>query len=212
MLKRAGRGLLVSPWFAAGAGVVIATGAVVYVPHANLDFGGAIQVTHCKQALCDVVTEQGGAPGLPAGTGGGPLRASPNPLAGFTFSYQLLGDNAWDGFSMLITIHGPRSLGQWKLSFVILGATDVVVVNGARWQPSGTDGGTASNYYSGIESAGYASISGQQSGSSRDSDTVQLQVRGKGVPSPPTNCYYNETACHFQRSYSQAGANWSTTG
>jgi len=207
MLKRAGRRLLVSPWFAAGAGVVIATGGIVYVPHANLDFGGAIQVTHCKQAMCNLVTEQGGAPGLPADTGGGPLTASPNPLAGFTFSYLLLGDTTWDGFSMLITIHAPRSIGQWKLSFVIRGATDVVVVNGARWQQSGTDGGTASNYYGGTESSAYASISGHQSGSSRTSDTVELQVRGKGVPSPPTSCFYNGTACSFQRSYSPAGAN-----
>src|SRR5215472_4462022 len=51
MLKRAGRRLLVSPWFAAGAGVVIATGGIVYTPpHANLD--PAISITRCKQASC----------------------------------------------------------------------------------------------------------------------------------------------------------------
>jgi hypothetical protein len=209
MLKQAGRRLLVSPWFAAGAGVVIATGAIVYVPHANLALGNAIQVTHCKQAACNlVVTEQGGAQGLPAGTGG-PLRVSPSALAGFTFTYLVQGDSTWDGFSMLITIHAPHPLGQWKLSFVIPGAKDVWVVNGARWQQSGPDGGTASNYYGGTESSGYASISGHQSGSSRSSDTVQLQVVGSYVPKPiPVEGYYNGIACQFQRSHSPAGANW----
>jgi hypothetical protein len=212
MLKRAGRRLLVSPWFAAGAGVVIATGAIIYVPHANLDFGNAIHVIHCKQAQCrQSVLEQ--APGMAAGIGGEQITVSPSApsvLAGMTFSYQVV-ERSQLGFGMLITIRARHSISEWKLSFVIPGARDVYVVPGeARWQSSGTDGGTASNFFVGTESAGYAAISGRQDGgfaaSSGNGDTVQFQVRGIGTPSAPISCYYNGTPCQFQPSSVQAPA------
>jgi hypothetical protein len=211
-LKRAGRRLLVSPWFAAGAGVVIATGAIIYTPHATFDFGNAIHVIHCPQAQCAPVTAQGGAPGLPAGIGGGPVTASPRTIsvtAGMSFWYQVL-DRTQSGFIMQITITASHSLGPWRLSFVIPGATGVYVPD-ARWKPSGTNGGTASNYFSGTESSDYAPISGYQSGgaagSSRYGYTVQFQVRGSGTPGVPTHCFYDGVACQFR----QAPTAWATS-
>jgi hypothetical protein len=207
---------VVSPWFAAGAGVVIATGAVIYMPHANMSFGGAISVTHCKVAECSHVTPDGAVP-LQVGSGQ-QVMASPSPpsvLAGMSFDYQVLGQSTYGGFSIQITIRAPRSLGQWKLSFAIPGATDVYVL-GARWEQSGPDGGTASNYYGGTESAGYAAIAGNESdagsGSSQDGRMVQFQVRGTGTPSAPADCLYNGLACQFQRSGSQTGGNWPGSG
>lgn len=214
-LNRAGRRLLVSPWFAAGAGVVIATGAIIYTPpHAKFDFGRAIHVIPCPQAQCAPVTPQGGALGLPAGAGGSKLTAPPRPpsaIAGMTFSYQVV-DRTQSEFSMQITIHAPRSIGKWELSFVIPGATNVFVVPGqARWVASGSDGGTASNYFVGTESAGYASISEHLDSSAVASiwngDIVQFLVRGTGKPTAPAHCRYNGYACQFTQR--QGGTVWS---
>src|SRR5215469_6079755 len=63
-LKRAGRRLLVSPWFAAGAGVVIATGVMIYTPHTKF----AIDVHQCQVVTCTKLTPQG-VPPVPAVTG-----------------------------------------------------------------------------------------------------------------------------------------------
>lgn len=207
MLKRAGRRLLVSPWFAAGAGVVIATAAIVVVPH-DMSFQGAIRIHHCKQLGCTVVSPEGVAPAKPAGTGLQltPSPSSTSPLTGMTFSYQVVDQNQF-GFIMQMTIRSRHSLGDWKLSFVIRGASDVFVL-GARWQQSGTNGGIASNYIGVTESVGYSSISGKNSdgvGSSQNGYTVQFQVHGTGAPSTPVECSYDGYACTFQRSHSQVG-------
>jgi hypothetical protein len=211
-LNRAGRRLLVSPWFAAGAGVVIATGVIIYMPHTKFEFGNAIHVIHCRQAQCAPVTPEGGAQGLPAGVGGGQVTASPRAItvtAGMSFWYQVL-DRTQSGFIMQITIRASHSLGPWKLSFVIPGATDVYVPD-ARWVQSGTDGGTASNYYSGTESSDSAPISGHQSGgavSSHDGYTVEFQVRGSGTPRAPTHCFYDGVACQFRQAPAAGAASW----
>jgi hypothetical protein len=215
-LNRAGRRLLVSPWFAAGAGVVIATGVIIYTPHTKFDFGNAIHVIHCRQAQCAPVTPQSGA-GLPAGVDGGRVTASPRAIsvtAGMSFWYQVL-DRTQTGFIMQITIRASHSFGPWKLSFVIPGATDVYVPD-ARWVQSGTDGGTASNYFSGTESSDYAQISGHQSGaaagSSRNGYTVGFQVRGSGTPRAPTHCFYDGVACQFKQAPSAGATSWPGSG
>lgn len=211
MLKQAGNRLVVSPWFAAGAGFVIATGAIIYMPHARLD--PAINITHCGGASCEQtqLTPQGGAKPKPAGAGV-PLPIMPSLPAGMTFSYQVLGVSTGYGFSMLITIHSPRSFGPWQLSFIIPGARDLYVVYGARWKSSGTDGGTASSYLAGTESAGFAMISahedGGEGGSTRNGYTVQFQIRGLGTPSRPGQCTYNMASCTFRLAHNlpQAGS------
>ncbi|HYK68744.1 MAG TPA: hypothetical protein VEV45_12410 [Streptosporangiaceae bacterium] len=206
VLKRAGRRLLVSPWFAVGAGVVIATGAMIYTPHTNL----AIDIQQCKLATCTKLSPQGAQP-LQAGPGSQVTAAphKPGVLAGMTFSYLVL-DRSQDEFSMQITIRARHSIGQWKLAFVIPGAKGVYVY-GARWKQIGPSGGIASNYFVGTESAGYAMISAHEDGSAggpgRDSYTVQFQVRGTGVPSQPTQCSYNGTACHFTLAHDPTAAN-----
>jgi hypothetical protein len=210
MLKRAGRRLLVSPWFAAGAGVVIATGAMIYTPHANF----AIDIQQCKLVSCTRLTPQGAAP-LQVGPGK-PVTASPSPPtvpAGMTFSYQVL-DRSLDGFSMQITIRARQNPGPWKLSFVIPHARHVYVY-GAPWQSYGADGVTVSSLIAGTESAGYAEISAHESGSNsepgRTGYTVLFQVRGMGMPSAPTQCSYNGARCTFTRSPVTA-ASWPGAG
>ncbi len=214
MLTRAGHRLLVSPWFAAGAGFVIATGAIIYMPHATLN--PAINVTHCTRASCKhtQVTPQVGAKPLPAGTGAPiPVPSTSSLIAGMTFRYQVQERSAQYGFSMLITIHAPRSLSLWSLSFVIPGATGVYVSYGALWRQSGTNGGTASSY-GGTESAGYAEISGHEAGgegqASRNGYTVTFQIRGMGTPGAPADCFYDGVRCHFKQA--PAPSSWASYG
>jgi hypothetical protein len=208
MLKQAGHRMALSPWFAAGAGVVIATGVLIYAPHANLNFGGAIQVGHCSQALCGRAVPEGGASPMPVGPVNSPA-PSPhvtNALAGMTFSYQVVERNQF-GFILLITIKAQHSLGNWSLSFVIPDATAVYVVAGAHWTQSGSDGGTASNYLAGTESVGYTSISGNLDGIDGgpviSGNTVQLTVYGTGTPRAPQGRYDN-LPCLFTGSLAPA--------
>jgi len=207
MLKQSGRRLVASPWFAAGAGFVIATSAIIYAPHNNVDFGGAIQVTHCKQALCGRAT-QAQAPGLPAGSGAHMPAAAPTLPRSITFWYQPVGHSTGSEFAMWIEIHARDSLGQWQLSFVIPGAKDIYVY----WPRSHVSGThvVVSSYYAGTESAGYAQISAHESGGadgpSRGGYTVLFQLRGTGTASTPVHCTYKGAACTFRLSETLAQA------
>ncbi|HXW88082.1 MAG TPA: hypothetical protein VEJ42_07465 [Streptosporangiaceae bacterium] len=205
------RGLVVSPWFAAGAGFVVAAGAFLYAPHAQLEFGNAIGVTQCKLAECNQTTEQG-AQGLPAGSGAAPLTdgATPAASAGLTFRYAV----DWQdhgAFQMVLTVTAKHAIGNWHLSFVIPGATRVSVV-GAAWKPSGTDGGTASGTTNGTGSSphgaahsdwpwpGPSSSADAPGGHGGDQpDSVSLIVHGFGVPAAPTNSAFNGAPCQFSR-------------
>jgi hypothetical protein len=210
MLTQAGHRLVVSPWFAAGAGVVIATGVMIYTPHAKLNFGNAIQVTPCTQASC-TQTAPAQAPGLPAGGG---VTAPPASLPkGMTFWYQP-GHSIGDQFSMWIEIRARDSLGQWKLSFSVPGAQGIYVY-WPRWTSSGNSVTVNSNYAS-TESAGFAEISAHQSGVagglSLNGSTILFQIRGTGAPNAPTICTYNGATCHFKLSSALAQAGGQGSG
>jgi len=207
MLAQAGHRLVVSPWFAAGAGVVIATGVMIYTPHAKLNFGNAIQVTPCTQTSC-TQTAPAQAPGLPAGGG---VTASPASLPkGMTFWYQPVDESTRSGFGMWIAIRYPHSISQWQLSFAIKGATGVYVIYWPRWTTLGPDGVTVSSLVARTESAGYAEISahdaGNDGGSSLSGYVVLFQVRGTGAPRAPTSCTYNGAPCRFKLSSALAQA------
>lgn len=197
LLTGAARGLLVSPWFAAGAGFVIAAGAFIYAPHAELNFGNAIGVTHCTQSDCETVTPQGGAPPIAAG-GGTPIPAEP-AATGLTFRYTV----NWDDhgpFEMVLTVTGKHAIGAWQLTFVIPGATAVSVV-GANWQPSGTDGGTASGTTLGASHGTQlsAAVDGHH-GHDGQQNVVSVVVQGTGQPKAPTGCVFNGATCQFSAS------------
>jgi hypothetical protein len=214
MLARASRRLLVSPWFAAGAGVVIATGAIVLVPHNKL----AVGISHCSEpggASCTKLVPQEAplqaGPGKPVTT---PPSKSSAP-ASMTVWYQPLTGSTQYGFSMWIKFRAPRS-PQWRLSFVIPGARNVYVYGAPRWQPSGTDGVTVSSYTAGTESAGSAGIAGHQDGTSGGSSatggTVEFQVRGMGTPGAPVGCSFSLGSCQFRPSRDLAPSGWPGTG
>jgi hypothetical protein len=209
VLSGAVRGLLVSPWFAAGAGVVVAAGAFIYAPHAELEFGNAIGVTQCTVAQCHPTTEQG-APPLPAGTGAGPVATSPAiaPAAvtdGLTFRYAV-NWHTHGMFQMVLTVTGKKAIGNWRLAFVIPAATDVRVL-GAEWQPSGTDGGTASGTSivasyepaagRGTSAPGEPTPEDELDSAGSQPDAVYLIVDADGTPAAPERCGYDGAACQF---------------
>jgi hypothetical protein len=192
LLSGAVRGLIVSPWFAAGAGFVIAAGAFMYAPHASLLLDTAPGRTNCPAAGCPVPQQ---APVI-AGAQGGLVTASPSPGSSSPrgrhaapdesdsapdFSYTVQPDGA-GMFQMTFTMTSSQPIGDWRLSFDIPGATDLTVT-GASWQPSGTDGGTAS---------------GLAAGSTPNSGQTSFVVRGMGEPTAaPDNCSFGGATCHF---------------
>ena len=201
LLTGAVRGLLVSPWFAAGAGFVIAAGAFLYAPHAELEFGNAVGVTQCRLAECNQTTEQG-AQGLTAGSGAAPLTDGTTPAAsaGLTFRYTV----DWQGhgaFQMVLTVTAKHAIGDWRLALVIPGASRVSVV-GATWTPSGTDGGTATGTTTGTGASPHGIMARPDwpGHASDQPDSVSLIVRGFGAPAAPSNCAFNGAPCQFSRS------------
>jgi hypothetical protein len=212
LLSRAVRGLLVSPWFAAGAGFVVAAGAFIYAPHGSLDFGTALGVTRCKLAGCHQTTPLE-EPGVPAGGGDGPLTAAPatsapSEAAAPTFSYAV----TWrtrDTFQLVMTVTSKHAIGSWSLAFEIPGATKVVVVN-AKWQSSGAAGGTASGAAGngGDTHAGTGDNGSDSSPAPRSTpddvgqaaDILSLVVDGHGIPVAPASCVYDGVTCHFSQS------------
>ncbi len=217
LVSGAVRGLMVSPWFAAGAGFVIAAGAFIYAPHASLNFANgneATITTRCSVAGC-TVPEQ--APVMAGGTNGlvtpSPSASSPGRATGrhaaraglssapdFTYSVQSHGS---DTFQMTLTLTSDRAIGPWQLAFEIPGATDLSV-SGAIWRASGTDGGTASgpavggSPNSGQPPAGDAASAGGHSAGGGQNYVVTFTVSGKGEPTvAPQHCSYNGAPCHF---------------
>lgn len=214
MMTRAVRGLLVSPWFAAGAGVVIAAGAFVYAPHARLEIMIPNKTLPCVVAGCP--EPQGAAPPVPAGSGNGTVTASPaksaapsrparRHAAGVTVSYTRLW-NYGGRFSMLIKVRSKHPIGAWSLTFAIPGASHLWVV-GAAWQSSWPDGGTASGPGGGSMQSSSGADGGFVWGSEQpngdrgqpgwDGNTVMFMVQGNGAGVAPVGCVYNRASCQF---------------
>jgi len=214
--RGAARSLLVTPWFAAGAGFVLAAGLWVYSPHTELKFPTATAPygVRCTMVQCG-----------PAGTGqlatSSPSKrivrqttrgrtAQPDvagqhsSISGLTFTFAV----PWqqnDGFQALITVRGKHVPATWRLEFTLPGS-HIRYVIGAQWQasPSG-DGGTA---FASHEQFGGGQANGQSygednahgqnpGGPGRQSGSISFVVMGSGTPSTPTNCVFNGASCTF---------------
>ena len=150
---RLARSLLVTPWFAAGAGIVIAAALAVNTPTA-LTYGptgpGGLCTTHSctgsrRPQPPQVATASPGVairdPSADAKGGG----AAPDPPGVTEMNAELSYQICWRsgrGFTALITMPGAGKTG-WSLQFAFPGA-HVRHVMGARWHPSRDGaGGTA---------------------------------------------------------------------
>ncbi|HEY1617637.1 MAG TPA: hypothetical protein VGG25_08465 [Streptosporangiaceae bacterium] len=144
------RGLLVTPWFAAGAGFVIAAALALNSPHTVLTYKpNTIPCDNCKSpspsrgALASAhpgvilrPAKKKPAPGRPEAHG----QAAP---AGVAVGYRVVWHK--DGeFGAIITVPASAARDGWKLSFDIPG-TRITGVWGAQWAPAvGEHGGLAS--------------------------------------------------------------------
>ena len=213
---RVARGLLMTPWFAAAAGSVVAASLWIYSPHPQLSF--ATGNAPCKTSGCGSYGDQHGAGSLttrsrqrlrqqhqsavPARTR---TRTHTNTDAsGLTFGYVV--QPAADGkFWLTVTITGKRPSKDWQLAFVLPGA-HIESVRDADWHPAGGDGGTASQLTGdpGPQHGGPGGGSGQGDpggyghGGADDTTDVFFTVLASGTPVGPTDCSLDGAKCTFR--------------
>jgi hypothetical protein len=205
------RGLLVTPWLAAGTGIVIAATMALAVPkHAILSYGPIDPGMLCKNPRC-VPTVPGHGPGLLAGAKPGiqllppgirhtpampaaAARPGATPLAagrgaartgspaGVTIGYAVL-SHGHGTFRSVITVQSREKLGAWSLGFAIPGAR-LSDVWGATWQPSASgDGGVASGRPWPWARSGPG--------------TAKIVIFATGRPRAPVGCTFDGRACVF---------------
>ncbi len=192
------RSLLLTPWFAAGAGVVIAAALAVDSP-AALTYAPNSPGLRCAASGC-VRPSPGHAPAVATASPGVPFlggtrrrdgpAASPGPPpatgAVYQLGYQVV--QRWtSGFVAVITLPGNAKPGAWNLQLSFPSAR-VDRVWGALWQPSGQAGaGTALGPWPGRGQ-------GQGRPGSR-----QLILSATGVPTSPSDCRLDGSACSFEK-------------
>jgi len=203
LLASAVRGLLVTPWFAAATGFVVAVGLWISAPHAELKFPSAVGVVPCQTPGCG--SEAGQGAGRLTITGGQPIRHSRKPggsaaqtgaghktaASGLTFTYVVLWSDQ-GRFAVQITVSGRNAPHAWHLAFAMPG-DQITYVVGAEWRPAGSDGGTASPQDS---QPGQWGDTGQQVGHGHRQD-FGFTVFGQGTPVMPTGCTFNHATCTF---------------
>jgi hypothetical protein len=198
---RLARSLMATPWFAAGAGMVIAAAVAVDSP-AALTYGPAAPGVRCPAGGC-ASPAPGHRPGLATANPGVPLKApgaaaggdaAANPGAprgeaagggaGYRLGYEVIKRRP-AGFTAIITMPSDLKPGPWSLEFGFPAAR-IDGVWGAVWQPSG-DGqaGTA---------LGPWQWGGQAPGGP---GAHQLIVRATGTPSAPSSCELDGMSCTF---------------
>jgi hypothetical protein len=193
--------LVATPWFAAGAGMVIAAAVALDSP-AALTYGPAAPGVHCSADGCaGPVPSHGpgvatGSPGVPfrdpgvtqggaaAANSGAPGSAEAGNAAGYEVGYQIL-KRSGPGFVAIITMPGGLKPGLWSLEFAFPAAR-VERVWGARWKPSGN--GQAGTAVGPWQWRGHAP---------HVPDAHQLTVLATGTPSTPSSCRIDGVSCSF---------------
>jgi hypothetical protein len=199
LLAGAVRGLVVTPWFAAATGLVVAVGLWISAPHAELKFPSAVGAVPCQTPGCGTAVSQGAGKltttrGLPiprshkaageaSGSGGG------TAASGLTFGYVVLWHQQ-GAFAVQITVTGKNAPHAWQLAFAMPG-DKITYVTGATWLPSGSDRGTAS------PQPGQPGQWGGSTGERGDRHVISFTVLGQGTPAMPTRCTFNNAACSF---------------
>jgi hypothetical protein len=193
------RSLLLTPWFAAGAGIVTAAAVAVGSP-AALTYSQAGPSVHCSVGSCaapapqrpDVATASPGVAlkvgghrrGAAAASSSPPRAATSGGAAGIRLGYQVIGHRR-RGFIAIITMPGDLRPGTWSLAFGFPSAR-VERVWGALWQPSGDgNGGTA---------LGPVQWAARPQGAA---GARQFLVLARGASKTPSSCTLNGASCSF---------------
>jgi Cellulose binding domain len=186
---------MMTPWFAAGAGIVIAV-AMAVDSQAALTYAPSGPSVRCPVSGCasparghppDLATARPGvALKTPRAGPAGAAAAGPGPRPGaeadYRLGYQVI--RRWhSGFVAMITMPGDLKPGSWSLHFAFPSAR-VDRVWGAQWQPSRNgDGGTA--------------LGPSQWRGRIGPDARQLQVSATGTPTDPSACRLDGISCGF---------------
>jgi hypothetical protein len=226
VIRGTAHGLLVTPWFAAGAACVIAAALWLSAPHTSFKLSDPTNSEPCASAHCAPGADGGGTTATKSGksfgngaqaAGSTAAAGSHKKLTGVTVSYDVVW-HAHGKFTAVITITSKHELGRWRLSFRIPG-TKVKSVVGARWKPSARrDGGTAwplpvsHSAARGAGREGGPSVSdstsqsgggsadhaaGDAQGGSARSYKAWFVIEGVGSPARAVDCTYNGESCTF---------------
>jgi len=213
LMAHAMRGLVVTPWFAAATGLVVAAGLWVYWPHAELRFPpSAAGGVPCQSQGCGITAGKGsGALATTKGQQIAPPKstrmsaAQPyldggTAVAGLTFGYRVIWRSQSE-FGVLISVTGKDVAHTWKLRFAMKG-DKISEIMGAAWHQYGTAGGTAS----GPAGVAPGEWQGPAQGGNSDSatsygndapDGISFLVVAAGTPVAPTACFFNGARCEF---------------
>jgi hypothetical protein len=208
------RGLLVTPWFAAGAGFVIAAALALNSPHTVLTYRpNTLPCSTCiRPAPGSLASAKPGvklkvpAPAKRARSGRGAQdRQAPAAVAGLEVGFRVV----WQkngAFGAIITLPAGHAGGDWKLRFEIPGRR-IFQVAGAQWRPSPSgDGGEASMLTAQPGFSGHSGPPGgnQSGGPQAPGQQGQRSVRrlgffvaAQGAPVTPADCVLDGVACHF---------------
>jgi hypothetical protein len=196
------RRLIVTPWFAAATGFVVAAGLWIYSPHAEFKLpaiaGGGVP---CHGAGCTAgpghtVPNSTSLMPITAGKSAGKIaRSAPSRLK---FGYKVL----WQSqgrFGLLISVSGRRIPQTWRLAFALRGDT-IVAVYGARWRAAGSDGGTVTwpLAASSRPGAGPQDVTNQRDGVISQGPGDSFIVVATGPRLVPAGCAFNNgLTCSF---------------
>jgi len=191
---RLARSLMVTPWFAASAGIVIAAAlavdspaALMYVPNAPAVRCLASGCTGPASGPPGVTTE---VPGVKLKTGTAPRPGRAGATVGrhgvYQLGYQVV-RSLKGGFVAVITLPGDLKPGTWSLRFGFPSAR-VDHVWGARWRPSRHDhAGTATGSWR----------PNDHEPDNRGLDGRQLMILAVGTPTLPSGCTLDGISCDF---------------
>jgi hypothetical protein len=196
--------MLMTPWLAAGVGVVVAAVLALNVPRAVLTYSQTNPGANCQAPSCDRVSPLHQRAGLAAKDPGIELKRHSRPAAPRVVPttarepaapahrkrhpagppaevlYQVL--RRWpSGFSGLITITSRATLSDWRLAFKYPGV-HIDSVTGAKWNARG-DGGIAS------------AVPWPWGGP--PGNTVRIMIVANGMPGQLTACRFDGTPCTF---------------
>jgi Cellulose binding domain len=201
LVNGAVRSLLVTPWFAASAGIVIAAGLWIYTPHTVLAFPTSrLGDVPCATRGCSSAgSKTGGSlavsiPGVQLrqkqrrpGQTAKPDAQGQHSASGLTFDFTVLWQRHGK-FGAAISVSGRHMPSSWRLTFEMPG-TQIGSVIGAKWTAYASgDGGTA------------AATGERHDGSDGDltgEHPIGLLLMGTGSASAPTSCTFNGASCTF---------------
>jgi hypothetical protein len=183
--SRRRRGLLVTPWFAAGAGFVIAAALSLNSPRTILTYRPNNAPSQSKCGDCpspeSVPTSRPGVqirsvdPAAVGGSGGS------GPAVPVQLGAELNGV-----FSVTFTLPASQVRNGWKLRFALPGREITRVLGAQQWLPDATDDGGEAAV---LAQGGYVSPT--------DPAAVSLLVSASGAPVAPVHCVLNGQPCHF---------------